>query len=325
MNYNIVIFNPELKYQKNREEIFLSLHKYDKNKYLYFSIEILENKLNENKYDDLIELLISIDSNITKNNINHIIFYPRQLKFLNPNNLLHKLIINCNIKKSIFIDDIHCLELSLEIINKFDNKILSYAYLINIFLKGLNENIISLPHYLNDRFVYKNESKDIQISILGHYQSETYLTRKHIIQNIKNINNQLINCSIKCFPKLNNIIYYQTLKKSYASIATTGDNPTHYYPYIVSKYFEIPGCNSLLIAHILPEMEDEFKKYGFIENENYIKFSSIKELIEKCNFIFDPKNKEYIEKIRNNGYQLVINNHLISHRLKSLVKMLNSN
>lgn len=318
MNYNIVIYNPELKYQKNREEIFLSLHKYDNlHKYLYFSLDELE----KNK-DGILEKL---NANTLDKDISNLIFYPRQLKFLDPSNNIHNLIINSNIKKTIFIDDIHCIDLNIDIINKFNNKIVSYKYLLNNFLKGIKENIFSCPHYINNRFVYKDDVKDIKISILGHYQSDTYLTRKYIIQNVKKINNQLQNCSIQCYPKLNTNMYYQTLRKSYASIATTGDNPSNYYPYIVSKYFEIPGCNALLIANILPEMEEEFKKYGFIENENYIRFSNINELIQKCNYIFDPNNKDKIEKIRQNGFNLVKNNHLISNRIKDIVKMLNNN
>lgn len=322
MNYNIVFFYQELKYQKNREEIFLLLQKYDnKHKYIYISLETLEK--NGKIYSNLIEILQDFDKNInTDSNINHIIFYPRQLKFLDPSNKIHNLIINSDIKKSIFIDDIHCLDIDINIINKFDNKIMTYMYLANNFIKGII-NMFSSPHYINDRLIYKNEPKDIKISILGHYQNNTYLTRKNIMVNIKKINKELKNCSIECYPKLNTNMYYLTLRKSFASIATTGDNPTHYYPYIVSKYFEIPGCNSLLIAHILPEMEEEFKKYGFIENENYIRFNDVKELIQKCNYIFDPKNKEIVEKIRLNGYNLVKNNHLISHRIQNLVKMLN--
>ena len=70
MKFNVVLYIPELKYQKNREEIFLSLNKYDKiNKYLYFSLKTLEYQLYVGRYKDLIELLTSIDSKISKNNI----------------------------------------------------------------------------------------------------------------------------------------------------------------------------------------------------------------------------------------------------------------
>lgn len=322
--YNIILYIPVQKYQANREEIITLIPNYDKtHKYLFFSLNKLA-KIDCTKYNTLAELLCNINTNITNENINHVFFYPRQLKYLTAENHIHNLIINSTLKKSIYIDDIHMISINKEIIDKFDNKIMSYKYLSDKFL-GKLKNTISFPHCLNDKFIYNNELKNIKISILGHTIADTYLLRKTIVNNLNDINNSLINCSIQHFAKQENNKYYEILRKSYASIATTGDNPKLYYPYIVSKYFEIPGSGGLLIAHILPEMEEEFKKYGFIENVNYIKFTNICDLIDKCNYIFDPLNKDKVENIRINGFNLVKSNHLMSNRINKLIEIFNNN
>lgn len=323
---NIVIYSPELKYQKNREKLFLLFKDLDKeNRYYYFNIEELELKDELNQVDSFEDLIKKVNPEIS-GNINHIFFYPRQVKTIDETKKIYKLLIDTNINKSIYIDDIHCLSLTLDlnILEKFNYKFMAYSYLKEIFLKNTYlTNIISLPHYLNDEFVYKKEKKDIQVSMLGHCTSETYHIRKKINLKLNDINSKLLNCKINTYSKVKNIIYYHILKHSYVSIATTGDNPSVYYPYIVSKYFEIPGCNCLLLAQVLPEMRDEFKSYGFIENENYLEFKDIDDLINKCNYIFDPNNKEIIEKIRQNGFDLIKNNHLITNRVKTILNIIN--
>ena len=321
---NIVIYSPELKYQRNREKIFFLLKDIDKeNKYYYFNIEELELKYELKDFDNLGDFLKKINSDII-GNINHIFFYPRQVKTIDETKKIYKLLINTNINKSIFIDDIHCLTIDLNILEKFNYKFMTYGYLTDMFLKNIKlTNIISLPHYLNNEFVYRRVKKDINISIIGHNRSDGYLTRRDINLKLNDINKKLVNCKLEGFSKVKNAIYYNILNRSYVSISTSLDNPSAYYPYIVSKYFEIPGCNCLLLAQVLPEMEEEMKSYGFIENENYLKFNNIDDLIEKCNYIFNPDNHEKIEKIRENGFNLVKNNHLLTNRINTILNIIN--
>jgi len=317
----LIIYKEELKYQKNREELFLSLNNFDiNNKYLIISLDdiLKNNEINNIKNLNEIKQLKSI-------NIDHIFFYPRQIKIINQEKIFY-LIANYPVKKTIYIDDIHDENVNIEIINKFDNKLLTYSYLLNKFIPNLTTNIIKFPHYINNNYCQNTENlRNIKISILGHYLKKTYVTRRYIIKRDYILNSKLKNCSITAFKEeVTNEQYYEILKNSYASIATTCDRKTLYFPYIVSKYFEIPGCGALLIAHVLPEMEDEMIILGFIDGINYIKFRNIDELIEKCNYVFDPENKHIIENIRLNGYNLVKNNHLISYRIIELIKIFNN-
>ena len=310
----LIIYKEELTYQKNREELFLLLKNFDiSNNYLIISLDEL-------KFHNLDEL---IDTN--KLSITHLFFYPRQIKIINDDKIF-ELISNYPVKKTIFIDDIHDNNLNLDIINKFDYKLMTYAYLKNKFIPNIQDNIIQFPHYINDQFcLHPQNFRDIKISILGHYLKKTYITRRYIIKRNYKINTKLKNCSITSFEnELTNEEYYNTLKNSYASIATTTDRKTLYYPYIVSKYFEIPGCGALLLGHVLPEMEEEMLRCGIVDNLNYVKFKDTDELIEKCNYVFDPKNKDIIEEIRLNGYNLIKNNHLISHRIRDIINIFNS-
>ncbi len=321
---NIVIYSPELNYQKNREKLFFLFKEIDKeNKYYYFNIEELELKEELNQVGFFDDLIKKVNPEIS-GNINHIFFYPRQVKTIDNTKKIYQLLIETNINKSIFIDDIHCLTIDLNILEKFNYKFMTYGYLTDMFLKDIKlTNIIKLPHYLNNEFIYKKATKNINISIIGHNRSDGYLTRRKINLKLNDINNKLINCKLEGYSKVKNAIYYNILNRSYVSIATSLDNPSAYYPYIVSKYFEIPGCNCLLLAHVLPEMKEELKSYGFIENENYLEFKDIDDLINKCNFIFDPKNKDIIEKIRQNGFDLIKNNHLITNRVKTILNIIN--
>ena len=316
----LIIYKEELKYQKNREDLFLLLSKFDKNQYLILTLDSI---ISENNIDDLLNL--SEISQLRNFNITHLFFYPRQIKIINQMKIF-QLIADYPCKKTIYIDDLHDQNINLNIINKFDNKLITYPYLVDKFLPQINNNIIKFPHYINDQFCKSPENvRNIQISILGHYLKKTYITRRYIIIRNYLINAKLKNCSITSFKdEVDNLTYYEILRNSYASIATSCDRKTLYYPYIVSKYFEIPGCGALLIAHVLPEMEEELSRLGFVDNLNYIAFKNVDELIEKCNYIFDEKNKNEIETIRINGYNLIKNNHLISHRIKELIKIFNN-
>lgn len=318
----LIIYEDELSYQKNREELFNKIHEYDlSNNYFLISL----NSLNKDTIDNLDEIILKFSNYDYK--INHIFFYPRQVKIINEDKI-YKLIAEYPCKKTIYIDDLHYPYNNVEIIKKFDYKIMPYHYLVKRMIPQIiSTNIIKFPHYINNKFKKDPISqRNIQLSILGHYTRKPYEMRRYIIENSKEINEKLINCQITSFTEeVENEKYYEILGNSFASIATTLDRKkSSYCPYVVSKYFEIPGCGALLIAHVLPEMEDEMKRCGFIDNINYIKFKNKEDFINKCNFVFDPVNKETIEKIRLNGHKLVLDNHLISHRIKELINIFNN-
>lgn len=81
--------------------------------------------------------------------------------------------------------------------------------------------------------------------------------------------------------------------------------------YIVSKYFEIPACGSLLFAQI--PNNDELDKLGFIDGVNFISCSK-ENMEERIKYITDPKNKDEIDKIRHQGYLFVREKHTLKQR-----------
>lgn len=95
------------------------------------------------------------------------------------------------------------------------------------------------------------------------------------------------------------------------------------YGYIVSKYFEIPACGSLLLAQN-PE-GDKLIDLGFIDGINYISCNK-DNMTEKIKWIMDTKNRNEVNEIRKAGMNLVKNNHSIYHRIDYILRiMLNKN
>ena len=90
--------------------------------------------------------------------------------------------------------------------------------------------------------------------------------------------------------------------------------------YIVAKYLEVCGSGLLLLADTT-DLKDEFRKYGFIDNVNYIDVT-FQNINDKVKFITNDKNKEKINSIRLNGYNLIKRHHLISNRMDTLKKIL---
>ena len=316
----LVIYKEELAYQKNREEICF-LNKFDtSNNYLIISLDDITKNININEINDLNDI-IKIYQKIN-DNITHLFFYPRQVKIIN-NDKIYKLIAEFPVKKTIYIDDLHHPDYNIDIINKFDYKLLPYHYTIKLMPKLNPVNIIKFPHYINDFYIKEpTQNRNIQVSVLGHYNKKPYAMRRLFINETNKVNEKLKFCKITAFKEeVPNSKYYEVLQNSFASIATSLDKRNYYFPYLVSKYFEIPGCGALLLAHVLPEFEEEMIRCGFIDNVNYIKFKTEDEFIEKCNYAFYPNNKEIIEKIRINGYELVKNNHLSSNRIHQIINL----
>ena len=74
-------------------------------------------------------------------------------------------------------------------------------------------------------------------------------------------------------------------------------------PYIVSKFFEIPGSGALLLAFVV-DIEKELQELGFIDMENYISINK-KNFKEKLEWLFDEKNNDEIGKVQ--GERKILN------------------
>ena len=91
-------------------------------------------------------------------------------------------------------------------------------------------------------------------------------------------------------------------------------------PYIVQKFFEIPGSGLLLLAYD-KHVKVPLEKLGFVDGVNYISVCE-DNLEEKINFIFDPENNELIEKIRLADYTFVNSTHTHKIRTNNFIKYL---
>jgi len=94
------------------------------------------------------------------------------------------------------------------------------------------------------------------------------------------------------------IQYAQLLNKSIYSISCTS-----ILNYVVLKTFEIPACNSILCSSYIPELTD----LGFINDVNMIELTLDKPIKEQLACTLNDKNK--LNELSNNGYNLVHNNH----------------
>lgn len=98
--------------------------------------------------------------------------------------------------------------------------------------------------------------------------------------------------------------YLNKINEYIASVSTCGSMN---YNYIIAKYFEIPASGALLFAYADP-IEQYLKKYGFEDNVNMITFDS-NNLTEKIQYVLDPANRDDIDRIRLNGYNLILEKH----------------
>jgi glycosyltransferase involved in cell wall biosynthesis len=98
----------------------------------------------------------------------------------------------------------------------------------------------------------------------------------------------------------------------------------HSYRYIHLKNFEIASVGSLLVTDKI--IEAEMNELGFVDFQTCI-FCDQQTFLEKLSWIFDPKNRAAVDKIRRAGMELVREKHLTKHRalqINTLVSRLRS-
>ena len=83
--------------------------------------------------------------------------------------------------------------------------------------------------------------------------------------------------------------------------------------YMIAKFFEVCGSGLLLLADT-KYVENFFEEYGFINYENYININ-YENFNETISFLFNPENKDKINTIRLNGYNLIKENHTVLNRI----------
>ncbi|RBW69956.1 glycosyltransferase [Bacillus taeanensis] len=87
------------------------------------------------------------------------------------------------------------------------------------------------------------------------------------------------------------------------------------YKYPIAKYFEVPACNTLLLASSSKELID----LGFVPDVHFVSINE-ENFEEKAAYYL--RNEEKRKKIAKNGFQLVHRKHSTSQRALELVTMI---
>jgi len=301
MNSNLIIILNDINFRKDWDVIWFN----EFINMLYKNIDL--------KYENITDIL---DENyfLTKYNIlpSYIISY-ENLNFPN---------VKC--KKILITEDLHHIELDVYK-NSFKNidYILSRFNIINnLFPDLFNDKIIYFPLYCSNIFLSNNinfESEN-KITLYGNITLlPQYIQRKTWHDFFCNNYNQIYNY-------INDSSHNTSLTLGKYSFGfCCGYVPELFRNnsnncYLVAKFFEIPGKGLLLLADI-NGLEKEMEDAGFINMINYISvtFENIDNIIK---FLLNPENKNLINEIRINGYNLIKNNHLISNRIDTITKLI---
>lgn len=234
---------------------------------------------------------------------------------------------NCN--KFIWIDDVHYHyfrkgkpEKQLQInnlIKDFKNIYFfgSYMYVFNKItnMNIENEKLIQYYHGINNNELvnYNNNPKN-KILLYGCHNKTWYPARFYL----KNIKNKFIDI-LEYKDKIYGINLMNYISNYLCAFACCSTEKTSY---LVLKFFEIPSTGSLLLAYD-EHIKLQMKELGFIDGINYIS-CDFSNMIEKINWITNIKNREKVDKIRENGYNFVRKYHTRNDRFNKLDKIINS-
>ena len=246
---------------------------------------------------------------------------PKVLLFWNTNtfiqNNFNEIITNPWIK-CIYMDDIHqksrrIMNYRKTIINKFDFIFSTYAYTFDKFFKLPKEDkIVWYPHSVNNKFTVEfNKNPINKILLSGCQDKNVYPFREHM--SILSKDYPIERLQHLSYKKENHKIYghnYIKYLNKYIAAFTCCLNAES--PYIVSKFFEIPASGALLLAYD-EYVKEPMEKLGFIDGQNYIRIN-YDNSVEKIKFITDPTNRDKIDEIRMNGYNLVWSKHTLIER-----------
>lgn len=202
----------------------------------------------------------------------------------------------------------------IKMMQKYD---ISYVFAIALgmgySLAELRNYIYYYPHFIDSKI--NNDyglEKIVPVLLTGNFgfNKKQYLWRKQIESPIK-----------KTFPflhfghpgyKMNNInsdILHISGQKYFKTINSSWITPTSggFRNQLVMKHLEIPGSRSCLVCKPSSNVE----AYGFKDMENCV-FSEPDEIVEKFNWLFE--NPDELQRITDNGYNLVHSRHSENHR-----------
>jgi len=255
-----------------------------------------------------------------------------KILFFRANTLITKYweeIKNLNVYKIIYIDDVHASKEIQELralgkyfFNYFDLIISTYAYCLKKYFNFVNtEKIYWFPHSFNEIFTIKYNDNPLNKIFLGGCICPAYPMREKMLELEKKYPIDVLSHPSYAKNKTHKIIGRKFVEKineyRFAFTCCLNENT----PYLVQKFFEIPGSGALLIGYD-KHIKKQMTELGFIDMENYISVNE-DNLEEKINWLFDPNNLELIEKIRLNGYNFINSTHTHVKRTENFLNWLN--
>ncbi|XWV24935.1 hypothetical protein QJ856_gp0846 [Tupanvirus deep ocean] len=242
---------------------------------------------------------------------------------------MHSIKIPSEIKINVIVDDLHhggeIKKNRIASLTKVSRILSTYGY---SFAKYYCTNlpVYFFPH--SSAFDIKfNETPINKILVSGRLNKNIYPFRDFMFKLSKKnkcLEYLPVNCNYEIYQDSYDLLYGQKYveKLSEYLVCFTCDASAD-RPYIVAKHFEILSSGSLLLAGN-PHTKNYFEKLGFYDGVHYMS-TTIDNINEKISYIMDPINRETINKIRKNGYELVREKHTFKNRANYLKNILESN
>lgn len=311
---NIIVYpDPKKKYNINEKNFINAIEYFNEKKYICVEdtkIDTLENYIK--KFDNVKSITILLD--------NYGVFVYNNLDFI------------IKSKKILFLiheNDLHYLKSkpnTCERYKSFRSKLKNNQHIYILahywyqYLKLFSiekERVIPFP-----KFIFYKDIKElkevntfpIQKILLSGAISKHYPMRKFL----KNSNNPKIEI-LDRNDNINGINYLKYLKNFICCFTCCSNKNT---PYIIKKFFEIPLAGCLLLAYD-KFVKNELKYLGFIDGFNYLSCDE-KNIFEKIEWICNPENRKNIDRIRYNGYRLILDKHSDKNRYNLIKYKINS-
>ncbi len=194
-----------------------------------------------------------------------------------------------------------------------------FVHYRNAFLKKFPEfkdRMIWFPHYINTE-VFKDYglNKTCTYLMMGCIEPVNYPLRVRMLETMKSMDGFVCHPHPGYFkpayPESEYIVGQRYAREiNRAKIFLTDDSIYHY---TLMKYFEVPACNTLLLAPASGETAD----LGFIPSVNYVSVNE-NNFLESAKYYADNYDAEG-SAIAQRGFELVRSRHTVVHRARQLV------
>jgi hypothetical protein len=238
-----------------------------------------------------------------------------------------------NCKIALWTDDIHFVnDATRQSYKQCDVHICHYPQHLEHFYGEKMPPAIKLPHSPSSFFMKSKINKNSinKIFFYGNSDPAHYPERSWFINYMKK--NMPDNLVLKKHPGYEsggtaNDCTSSYLTKYTFSFTSGGlafasklkpDSKTQYY--FIGKFFEIPASGSLLLCNET-RVAIELEEFGFKDMINCV-FLNASNIKERLDWLFDPKNADQINRIRETGHRFVIENHSLHKHVDNVNKKL---